>query len=172
MTSRMDLMEHGGHGRLIEYHPKTGQARVVVRGLQFANGVAMTHDDRGVLIVETGSYQLVLWNRRRTSQGPQTCHWTISRLPRQRHSRPRRQILGRSRIEKEPDSRCSASRPILRKVAYRLPLWLQPQARSTGFVLGLDAQFELKTVLRGRSNGSLATRSVPWSIRQPFLFFQ
>ena len=45
----------GGHGRLIEYTPNTGRARVVVKGLQFANGVAMTHDDRGVLVVETAA---------------------------------------------------------------------------------------------------------------------
>ena len=45
LTSRMDLMEHGGHGRLIEYaYLHTG--RGWCQRSQFANGVTMTNDRR------------------------------------------------------------------------------------------------------------------------------
>ena len=41
--------------------------------------------------------------------------------------------------------------PSARRIAYRLPLFLQPQARSTGFVIALDTQFKVQHVLRGGS---------------------
>ena len=39
-ASLLDLMEHGGHGRLIVYDPATGVANTLMDGLNFANGVA------------------------------------------------------------------------------------------------------------------------------------
>ena len=151
MTSRMDLMEHGGHGRLIEYTPNTGRARVVVKGLQFANGVAMTHDDRGVLVVETGSYQMVRWNRDAPNSPPQVVAGPFPGFP----DNVTRGLNGRYWVglvsKRSPILDALSDWPTLRKIAYRLPLWLQPKARSTGFALGFDAQFNLIHVLKGKS---------------------
>ncbi|MCQ8895499.1 SMP-30/gluconolactonase/LRE family protein [Limnobacter humi] len=54
----LDILEHGGHGRLIQYDFETGSARVLLAGLQFANGVAVSADGDYVLINETGAYQI------------------------------------------------------------------------------------------------------------------
>ena len=40
-ASLLDLMEHGRHGRVIEYDPATQQSREVLTGLSFANGVTI-----------------------------------------------------------------------------------------------------------------------------------
>ena len=40
-ASVLDIIEHGAHGRLLEWDPATGRATVVAAGLEFANGVAM-----------------------------------------------------------------------------------------------------------------------------------
>ena len=52
-ASLLDILEHGGHGRVSE-------------GLNFANGVAIAPDDRYLLIAETGSYRIL----RHWLQGP------------------------------------------------------------------------------------------------------
>ena len=58
-ASTLDVLEHGGHGRLLEWDPVTRQVRVVAAGLQFANGVALTADGRAVLLTETGAYRIL-----------------------------------------------------------------------------------------------------------------
>ena len=44
--SLLDLIEHGGHGRLLVYDPATGETKTLLDGLNFANGVAVTHDQK------------------------------------------------------------------------------------------------------------------------------
>ncbi len=52
----LDLLEHGGHGRLLVYDPATGRTDLLMKGLQFANGVAVSADTSFVLVNETGLY--------------------------------------------------------------------------------------------------------------------
>lgn len=54
----LDLIEHGGHGRLIRCDLQTRHTTVLMRGLQFANGVALGPDDEYVLVTETGGYRV------------------------------------------------------------------------------------------------------------------
>lgn len=52
------LFEHQPDGRLLAYEPKTQQTRVVLKGLYFANGVAVSADQSFVLVAETGAYRI------------------------------------------------------------------------------------------------------------------
>lgn len=54
----LDMIEHGGHGRLLCHDLSTGTTQVLMRGLQFANGVTLGPDDAYVLVVETGMYRV------------------------------------------------------------------------------------------------------------------
>ena len=58
-ASLLDLMEHSLSGRVIEYDPKTKQSRTLVSGLSFANGIAVSHDEKAILINETGKYRVL-----------------------------------------------------------------------------------------------------------------
>ncbi len=58
-ASLLDILEHGGHGRVFEYSPATKQARVIMEGLNFANGVAISEDQQYLLVVETGHYRIL-----------------------------------------------------------------------------------------------------------------
>ena len=49
----LDIFEHGGHGRLLVYDPRTRSASTVLDGINYANGVAVAHDGSFVLVVET-----------------------------------------------------------------------------------------------------------------------
>ena len=57
-NSNGDIAEHGGYGRFIVYDFATGKAQVLLRNLQFANGVALGPDEAYALINETGSYRI------------------------------------------------------------------------------------------------------------------
>lgn len=48
-----DILEGRPHGRLMSYDPVTRQTNVLVRGLYFANGVAVSPDQRSVVFCET-----------------------------------------------------------------------------------------------------------------------
>ncbi len=57
--STQDIIEHGGYGRFLVYDFATGKAQVLLRNLQFANGVALGPDEAFALVNETGSYRIL-----------------------------------------------------------------------------------------------------------------
>jgi sugar lactone lactonase YvrE len=58
-AARLDIMEHAGNGRVLVFDPGTDSTSVVLDGLNFANGVAISDDQRFLVIAETGSYRLL-----------------------------------------------------------------------------------------------------------------
>lgn len=54
----LDLIEARPHGRLIVYKPDTGEAKVLLDGLYFANGVALSQNEDFVLVNETYRYRI------------------------------------------------------------------------------------------------------------------
>lgn len=56
-ASLLDIMEHGGHGRLLVYDHRTKETVTLLKGLDYANGVALSADGAYLLVNETGSYR-------------------------------------------------------------------------------------------------------------------
>ena len=57
-ASVLDILEQASTGRVLEYDPVTKTTRVVARGLSFANGVALSTDERTLFVSETGQYRI------------------------------------------------------------------------------------------------------------------
>lgn len=57
--STEDIVEHAGNGRFLVYDFNTGKTNVLLKGMQFSNGVAIGPDETFVLVNETGSYSIV-----------------------------------------------------------------------------------------------------------------
>lgn len=57
-ASVLDILEQASTGRVIEYDPTTRATRVVARGLSFANGVALSQDEKHLFVNETGKYRV------------------------------------------------------------------------------------------------------------------
>jgi sugar lactone lactonase YvrE len=55
---KRDLLEHRGSGRLLAYRPGTGAVDVLLTGLYFPNGVALTPDESALLYLETTTHRL------------------------------------------------------------------------------------------------------------------
>ncbi|WP_308909750.1 SMP-30/gluconolactonase/LRE family protein [Pseudokordiimonas caeni] len=55
---RLDLLEAMPRGRLIVYDPAAGEAKLLLDGLYFANGIALSQNEDFVLVNETGRYRI------------------------------------------------------------------------------------------------------------------
>lgn len=140
-ASLLDLLEHGLYGRIIEYNPQTKVSRLVMRGLSFANGVAVDQAGQFILVVETGEYRVwKFW-----LQGPKagTQEIIISDLP----GFP-------DNIHRGDDGRfwvglaaprvaildTLAGYPKMRQVLQRFPEFMHPKVEPYGAVLAINSQ--------------------------------
>ena len=134
-----DLMEHGGHGRLIVYDPATDKARELIKKLNFANGVALSPDQRFVLVAETGNYRILRYWLEGEKKGQSET--LIDNLP----GFPDNLSAGRDGrfwlALAAPRNRfldATAPWPIVRKIAQRLPKQWRPKAKLYGHVIAFD----------------------------------
>ncbi len=143
-ASLLDIMEHGANGRLLKYDFSTGETSIALDGLHFANGVAISFDERSVLVVETSKYRVLRYwiggpnagetevfidnlpgfpdNINRNADG----HYWIGLVS------PRNSLLdGLSEY------------PFWRKVIQRLPSWMRPKAERFGQVIAVNEAGQL-----------------------------
>ena len=57
-ASVLDIIEQSATGRILVHDPASGKTEVVARGLSFANGVALSQDERWLFVAETGRYRI------------------------------------------------------------------------------------------------------------------
>ncbi|SHJ57701.1 Strictosidine synthase [Desulfatibacillum alkenivorans DSM 16219] len=140
-ASMLDLVEHGGNGRLLMYDPNTKRASVLVDGLQFANGAAVSHDGMSVLFNETGAYRVMrYWLEGRLkgqvtpvlenlpgfpdniTRGMDGRYWVALVAPRN------------ALLDKLSDQ------PFARKIIVRLPKFIRPKAEHYGHIFAINDQ--------------------------------
>lgn len=54
----LDLLEHGGHGRVLRHDLQTGETTVLARSLNFPNGVTLGPSEEYLLVTETGTARI------------------------------------------------------------------------------------------------------------------
>ena len=57
-ASILDIMEQSSTGRVLEYDPSSKATRVMAKGFSFANGVALSRDEKNLFVNETGKYRV------------------------------------------------------------------------------------------------------------------
>lgn len=140
-ASLLDILEHGGNGVIIEYEPASGRARILLDGLNFANGVAISRDQQFLLVAETGSYRILKhWLE---GPGAGTTEVLIDNLPgfpdninTGMHGRfwvglvaPRNGLVDRL-----------SGHPFARKIVQRLPAIVRPKPVASSHVIAVDAE--------------------------------
>lgn len=138
-ASLLDINEHGGHGRIIEYNPTTKTSTILAQGINFANGVTLSHDEQTILFNETGTYRVM----RLALNGPQrgNLEVVIDNLP----SFPDNIARGSNGVywlglvspRSKPLDMLSNS-PNMRKVIQRLPEFLLPKAQHYGHIVAIN----------------------------------
>ena len=143
-ASLLDIMEHGGHGRLLVYDPRTRKVKTLLDKLNFANGVAVCHHQRAVLVNETGGYRVVRYWLKGPKKGQSEI--LIDALPAFPDNisaglsdrywiafvSPRNPIL---------DRLCTT--PLLRKMLQRMPAFMRPKAVRYGHVIAINDKGEV-----------------------------
>ena len=138
-ASLLDILEHGGHGRVIAFDPGSGNAHVIMEGLNFANGIAISDDDRFLLIAETGSYRIL----RHWLQGPDAgkTDVVLDNLPgfpdNINGGSDGRFWIG---LIAPRDAKLDglSDKPFLRKMVQRLPAFLRPAAVPSSHVIAIN----------------------------------
>jgi sugar lactone lactonase YvrE len=138
---RADIFEHSGTGRLLLWEPN-GRVQMVLGGLQFANGVVVAPDQSFVAVAETGAYRITrLWlSGERAGQRdtlidnlpgfPDNLSWGDDGLIWVALPNPRNPLLDRAH----------RLHPMVRRLVWALPEWMQPQPVKTMWAMAVDAE--------------------------------
>ncbi|MFT6005806.1 MAG: sugar lactone lactonase YvrE [Pseudoalteromonas tetraodonis] len=160
-ASLLDLMEHGLHGRIIEYDPATKQSKVVMDQLSFANGVAIDPAGEFALIAETGAYRV--WKYWLSGSKEGQSEVLIDNLPgfpdNVHNGQDGRYWVGLT----SPRSKALddlSEKPFVRKIVQRLPASMRPKVENYGMVLAIDANGKVLANLQAPSGKVYATTGV------------
>lgn len=143
-ASLYDLLEHGGHGRVFSFDPGTGATAIVMTGLNFANGVAVSDDQTFLVVNETGTYRAL----KHWLIGPQKGETDvlIDNLPgfpdNVNNGLNGRFWIGLVAPRNDLLDRLSGA-PWLRKVVQRLPAVVRPKAVPSSHVIAVNEQGEV-----------------------------
>ncbi|WP_414433747.1 SMP-30/gluconolactonase/LRE family protein [Alloalcanivorax venustensis] len=139
MKARDDIMEHGGHGRFLKYDPESATTTVLMEGLQFANGVALSENEDFVLVTQTGSYNVLRYWLKGDKAGSHDVFFdNLPGIPDGISGNGRGTFWLALFAPRNAALDAMSDKPLLRKVVFRLPQFMQPQPARHGFVLGLD----------------------------------
>ncbi len=138
-SSLLDLMEHGGHGRVFAFNPSNGQVRTLLDSLNFANGMAISDDGQYLVISETGHYRILKHWLSGEQKG--TTEVLLENLPgfpdNLKSGLQGRFWLGLAAPRNALLDRLS-DKPFVRKIIQRLPAFARPAAVASSHVIAFN----------------------------------
>ncbi len=152
---RLDLLEHGGTGRLLRLDPRTGETDLLADGLNFANGVGLAADESFVIVAETGSYRISRVELTGPDAGKQSV-W-VDNLPGFPDNVTSQTAAGIFWVALYSPRMLllefASPFPLLRKVIANIPEALQPNPAQQGWVLAVDGSGAVVRSMQGSSGG-------------------
>jgi sugar lactone lactonase YvrE len=148
-ASVLDILEHSCTGRVLVYDPQAARTSLVIGGMCFPNGVALSGDERHLFIAETGEYRI--WKLDAAARGLDAPGALAS-------GDRRAQVIASNlpgfpdNLTRSPDGRLwtgltkprssaidgMAAKPWLRALTLRLPKSLWPVPAAYGHVIAYD----------------------------------
>lgn len=146
-ASVMDILENSATGSVLVHDPGTGTTELVLGGLSFANGIALSQDGRRLFVNETGRYRVWTVDASARNLGAAAPDGRAAVLLDNLPGYPDNLLRGRDgRIwlgfakPRSPVVDRLAGSPELRKVTMRLPRSLWPVPKPYGHVIAFDEQ--------------------------------
>lgn len=152
-----DFFEHRPNGRLLATDLRSGETKVLMPALHFANGVALGPGERYLLITETARYRV--WRYWLRGERAGEAEILIENLP---GFPDNITFNGRDRFWLALYAPRTAAldallpQPFLRKIVARLPAAVQPAPVMHGFALGLDLNGKVVVNLQNAEPGAYA----------------
>jgi sugar lactone lactonase YvrE len=143
-ASLLDIMEHGGHGGVFVFDPKTGVSEQLLDDLNYANGVAISEDNSYLVIAETSNYRVLKHWLAGPLQGKTEV--LLDNLPgfpdNLKTGKSGRFWLGFAAPRNDLLDKVS-DKPWLRKVIQRLPAAFRPKAVPASHVIAFNGEGEI-----------------------------
>ena len=143
-ASLLDIMEHGGHGGVFVFDPKTRTSQQLLDDLNYANGIAISEDNSFLVVAETSNYRVLKHWLGGPRQG--TTQVLLENLPgfpdNLKTGKAGRFWMGFAAPRNDLLDNISA-KPWLRKVVQRLPAALRPQAVPASHVVAFNGKGEI-----------------------------
>lgn len=173
-ASVLDILEHASTGHVLVYDPATAMTRVVMSDLSFANGLALSADEKSLFVAETGEYRVwkIAIDTRdlsaktivgATDAKPGQARIVLSNLPGYPDNLMRG-MNGRIWVglvkPRSATGDALAAKPFARKVTMRLPRALWPVPPAYGHVLAFDENGKVIVDLQDPSGKYPETTSV------------
>lgn len=137
---KADILEHQSTGRLLAYEPDGKRTRLVLGGLSFANGVAVSPDQSFVLVNETGKYRIHrVWLNGSKQGKAEIFIDNLPGFPDGISANGKDKFWLALVTPRDATLDKLLPHPFLRKAVWRLPPFLRPAPKRYSFVLGLDA---------------------------------
>ncbi len=166
-ASILDILEQSSTGRILEYDPATKVTRVVAKGFSFANGVALSQDEKTLFVNETGKYRV--WkistqaSKVDVSQPSQEASVLFDNLPGYPDNLMRgtdgKIWLGFAKPRNATIDKL-ASQPFMRKLTLRLPRFMWPIPKAYGHVMAFTEDGKVLADLQDPSGAYPETTAV------------
>ncbi|MGM0433309.1 MAG: SMP-30/gluconolactonase/LRE family protein [Pseudomonadota bacterium] len=138
---RLDMLESRPHGRLLRYDPETGETETLMEDLYFANGVALTEDERSVLVNETWRYRIQqYWLKGDKAGTSEVFARNLPGFPDNLSADDSGIIWVALPTRRNPQMDAFHPSPWLKEQVAKLPESLQPGPEPYGLVLAFDQQ--------------------------------
>ena len=152
----LDLLEARPHGRLLSYHPGSGETRVLLKDLYFANGVALSADEDFVLVNETYRYRISRYWLKGDKAGSRDVFIdNLPGLPDNLQGDRAGTFWVALPTPRKADADFLHRHPWLKAQLAKLPRALWPKAIPYGFAIALNEQGEIVRSLHDTSGSHL-----------------
>ena len=166
-ASVLDIIEQSSTGRILEYDPATRSTRVVAKGLSFANGVALSADEKDLFVNETGQYRVwkIATDARDldVAKGDPQARVLLDNLPGYPDNLMRgldgKIWLGFAK-PRNPTIDNMAEKPFLRAMTLRLPRALWPVPKAYGHVIAFTEDGKIVADLQDPSGAYPETTAI------------
>lgn len=150
-AGEIDILENRSTGRVLEYNPATKKTRVLMKDISFANGIALSTDEKYLLINETGKYRVWTLNLETdqtlsTKEESEFAEVLIDNLP----GLPDNLMRGNDGrfwigliMPRNDFLEFSSDKPLLRKMAMRLPAKMLPKGAGYSHVIAINESGEV-----------------------------
>jgi YD repeat-containing protein len=152
----LDLLEARPHGRLLSYNPGSGETRVLLKDLYFANGVALSANEDFVLVNETYRYRISRYWLKGEQAGTQDVFIdNLPGLPDNLQGDRAGTFWVALPTPRKADADFLHRHPWLKAQLAKLPRALWPKAIPYGFAIAINEQGEIVRSLHDTSGSHL-----------------
>ncbi|MCU1716260.1 SMP-30/gluconolactonase/LRE family protein [Pseudomonas sp. 5P_3.1_Bac2] len=152
----LDLLEARPHGRLLSYNPATGETKVLLKDLYFANGVALSSQEDFVLVNETYRYRITrYWLKGDKAGSSDIFIDNLPGLPDNLQGDRQGTFWVALPTPRKADADLLHRWPWAKAQLAKLPRALWPKAESYGFAIALNEQGQIIQSLHDTSGSHL-----------------